>query len=121
PVTLTALTDHVYGNLNGSDGCAVSQTIASCADYTCTFTGSFTGIAGASQTDTVTATAKDDDNTSTSANASATVTLDDAAPTISVTKTAVPTHHAKPGGTFCFTVIFPTRPVTDLPVTLTAL
>src|SRR5207249_1478596 len=90
PVTLTGLTDNVYGNLNGQGTCATGGVIASGADYTCTFTGAFNGNAGASQTDTVTASAKDDENTPTSASGSATVSLTNATPTISVTKTASP-------------------------------
>src|SRR5205085_1161358 len=52
-VTITALTDDVYGNLNSRGTCttALGTTLAPTANYTCAFTAPFTGAAGASLTD----------------------------------------------------------------------
>ncbi len=60
-VTLTTLTDNIYGNLNGRDTCATGGTIpANGGIYTCTFTGAVNGNPGF-YTDVVTATATDND------------------------------------------------------------
>ncbi|MEA2704083.1 MAG: hypothetical protein QOD63_2028, partial [Actinomycetota bacterium] len=75
PVTITSLTDNVYGNLNGKGTCAIGTTLAPGATYRCSFPGDFRGVAGASQTDVVTAKAVDNDNTEVTASDSAVVTL----------------------------------------------
>ena len=121
PVVLSALSDDVYGNLAGQGTCSLPQTIASGADYTCTFSGSFTGNAGASQTDTVTADAKDDELNPATASDDATVTLDDVQPSIVVTKTASPTHVNEPGAGVTFTVTVKNTSVSSDPVTLDSL
>ncbi len=54
--TLSSLTDSVYGDLNGQGTCATGATIAAGVTYTCSFTGTFNGVAGDSETDVVTAT-----------------------------------------------------------------
>lgn len=74
-VTLTSLTDNVYGDLNGNGTCATGGTIAAGESYTCAFSGQFLGKAGASQTDTVTAVATDSSSQTATASGSATVTL----------------------------------------------
>jgi hypothetical protein len=110
---LTALTDNVYGDLNGKGTCATGATLAaSGGTYTCAFTGNFTGAAGASQTDTVTPVGTDVLGQTATATANATVTLTPAGtppatpvPSISVTKTPSPTSLPAPGGTFSFTVV----------------
>ncbi len=58
-VSLISLIDNVYGNLDGQGTCNTPITINPGATFTCQFTGDFTGVAGASQTDTVTATVVD--------------------------------------------------------------
>lgn len=65
PVTLSTLTDSVYGNLNGRGTCDTGGSIAVGGTYTCQFTGRFTGTAGASETDRVTASVSDGDTTTT--------------------------------------------------------
>ncbi len=50
-VTLTALTDSVYGNLNGRGTCATGGSIAAGATYTC----AFQAVVTETETDTVTA------------------------------------------------------------------
>jgi hypothetical protein len=103
PVTLTSLTDNIYGDLNGQGNCATGAAIAAGGSYTCTFPGQFTGKAGDSQTDTVTAVAADAGGQTATASGSATVTLTKAAPPghIEICKRA-----GNPGvtGTFTFTV-----------------
>ncbi|HLX51314.1 MAG TPA: ice-binding family protein [Streptosporangiaceae bacterium] len=102
-VTLTSLTDNVYGDLNGNGTCATGGTIAAGQSYTCAFSGQFLGKAGDSQTDTVTAVVTDSRNQTASASGSATVTLTKPAPSgyIEICKQA-----AGPGvkGIFTFTV-----------------
>src|SRR4029434_2016514 len=116
-VTLESLTDDLYGDLAGLGTCSVPQTIAPGGDYSCSFTGSFLGSSGDSQTDTVTASGTDDDNAPVSQTGSATVsihhadsgsatvsTTDAASAGITVTKTADPTSLGEPGGDFTFSV-----------------
>ena len=104
-VTLESLTDDLYGDLAGLGTCSVPQTIAPGSDYSCSFTGSFLGSSGDSQTDTVTASGTDDDNAPVSETGSATVSITDAASAgITVTKTADPTSLGEPGGDFTFSV-----------------
>jgi hypothetical protein len=79
-LTLTSLTDNVYGGLNGKGTCATGATIAAGKTYTCTFPGQFHGTAGASQTDTVTAVATDSGGQTATARGSATVTLTKGSP-----------------------------------------
>jgi hypothetical protein len=75
PVTITALTDNVYGNLNGRGTCRIGAVLAPGQTYRCSFPGDFAGPGGASQTDVVRATAVDNDNTTVTAFDEATVTI----------------------------------------------
>jgi hypothetical protein len=118
PVTLTSLTDNVYGGLTGKGTCATGGTIAAGASYTCHFTGAVAGEPGA-YTDTVTAVATDNDGSTDTKTATATVTLTDVKPTITVTKTANPTSLPEPGGNVEFTVVVTNNSFE--PVTLTSL
>ena len=105
PVTITALTDDVYGDLNGRGTCAVGATLAANGGtYSCSFVGPFTGNAGDSQTDTVTATAVDDDNNTATATDDAVVSILDVVPAINVEKDATPPSRPEPGGNFTFNV-----------------
>ena len=118
PVTLTGLTDDVYGNLNGQGTCATGGTIAADASYTCVFTGAVTGEPG-SYTDTVTAVATDNDGTTDTKTDDATVTLTDVLPAVTLNKAAFPTTMPEPGGAFLFTLDIKNDSVE--PVTITAL
>ena len=72
---LTKLVDDVYGDLNGLGTCATGGTIPVGNSYSCVFSGSFTGVAGDSQTDTVTATLLDANQATAMGPAQATVRL----------------------------------------------
>jgi uncharacterized repeat protein (TIGR01451 family) len=79
PVTITALTDNIFGNLatrpGSTCGSLIGVTLAPGATSApCTFTGPFTGTAGQSQTDTVTVTGTQN-GTTVMASAMATVKL----------------------------------------------
>lgn len=104
PVTITALTDDVYGDLVGLGTCAAGSVLAPGGTYTCSFPGTFTGNAGDSQTDVVTATAVDNDGTTATDTDDAVVTLTDVAPTITVDKTPSVSSVLEPGGPVTFTV-----------------
>ncbi len=97
-VTITSLTDDVYGNLDGKGTCDAPQTIAAGGSYSCSFSGAVSGNAGSSHTDVVTASGTDDDGNPVSDDDDATVTITDVAATIVVTKTADPTSLPEPGG-----------------------
>lgn len=108
-VNLTGLTDNIYGNLDTRAGstCDTPRALAVGAFYDCSFTGPFTGVAGATLTDTVTATAVDVDGDNNTVTATDTATVRIFAgdvPAIQVVKTATPGSLPAPGGNFTFTV-----------------
>jgi uncharacterized repeat protein (TIGR01451 family) len=119
-VTITSLTDDVYGNLDGKGSCDVPQTIAAGGSYSCSFTGAVSGNAGSSHTDVVTASGKDDDGNDVSDDDDATVTITDVAASIQVTKTANPTSLPEPGGDATFSVEIKNLSAVDS-VTITSL
>ena len=119
-VTITSLTDDIYGNLDGKGTCDVPQTIAAGDSYSCSFTGAVGGNAGSTHTDVVTASGKDDDGNDVSDDDDATVTITDVAAAIQVTKTANPTSLPEPGGNATFSVEIKNLSVVDS-VTITSL
>ncbi|MEX0659902.1 MAG: hypothetical protein WD080_12280 [Egibacteraceae bacterium] len=129
PVTITALTDDIYGDLddaanpnvaNNTCAGAVGTALAPGATFTCAFDGDFTGNPGDQQTDVVTATAVDEFGQQAQADDDATVALVlPAPPVIAVDKTASPTELPVPGGEFTFTLTVTNRG--DQPVTITSL
>ncbi len=104
-VTITQLTDDIYGNLNGRGTCATGAVLAPGGQYRCSFTVTFTGPPGASQRDVVTVRVVDDDGQQAVDDDDAIITITDLLPTISVQKTANPLVRNEPGGTFTFTVV----------------
>ncbi len=130
PVTITTLTDDIYGNIATQGTCTTAVGTVLTADpdgpggasggtYSCSFPGDFTGNAGDAQTDVVTVVVTDDDNTTATDNDDATVTLTDVAPTVLVDKTATPAVLDEPGGTFTFNVVVTNT--SNEPVTITTL
>jgi len=112
PIDLVSLVDDVYGDLDGQGDCALPQTIDVGDSYSCEFTGSFTGNAGDTQTDTITATAEDDEGNQAVDDDDATVTLTDLPSSIEVTKTADPVEVDEPGDTVTFSItVHNTSPV----------
>ncbi|MGI8808533.1 MAG: hypothetical protein ACR2KK_11945 [Acidimicrobiales bacterium] len=107
PLTITSLTDDIYGDLSTRGTCttAVNTVLPSGGTYSCSFPGEFTGIGGAAQTDIVTVTGRDAAGTVVRDTDDATVTLTNVAPTVRVVKTADPLSRPEPGGTFTFTVV----------------
>ncbi len=124
-VTITALDDSVYGQLasraGSTCGTLVSTTLAPGASAPCTFSGTFTGVSGASQTDTLTVTGADSSGNVAHASAQATVTITAApAPQMKISESAQPAVRPAPGGNFTFTVAFSNPSATD-PVTISSL
>ncbi|WP_374687406.1 NosD domain-containing protein [Promineifilum sp.] len=81
-VTLTTLTDSVYGNVaNAANAalkattCSLPQTVAAGAGYSCTFTATVSGAAGNTHTNQVTAAGQGPNGTPVSAAASASVAI----------------------------------------------
>jgi uncharacterized repeat protein (TIGR01451 family) len=119
-VTITSLTDDVYGDLDGKGTCDVPQTIAAGATYSCSFTGAVSGNTGSTHTDVVTASGTDDDGNPVSGHDDATVRITDVASSIQVTKTADPTSLPEPGGNASFSVSVKNTSAVDS-VTITSL
>jgi CSLREA domain-containing protein len=75
PVTLTALTDDVSGNLAGQGSCAVGSIIPVGGSYSCSFSRLISGTPGTVDASIVTATAEDDDGNQDTAGDDATVAI----------------------------------------------
>jgi uncharacterized repeat protein (TIGR01451 family) len=106
PVTITSLSDDIHPwGANSTCDELVGDPLAAGAFVTCSFTGNFTGNAGASQTDIVTVLVTDDDGTTATHNDDAVVGLSGVDPTVTVLKTASPLSLPEPGGNFTFTVV----------------
>ena len=119
-VTITSLSDNVYGNLDGKGSCDVPFTLAPGASYNCSFSGAVSGNAGSSHMDVVTASGTDDDGNPVSDDDDATVTITDLGSSILVTKTAEPTSLPEPGGNASFSVTVKNTSAVDS-VTITSL
>jgi uncharacterized repeat protein (TIGR01451 family) len=109
PLTITTLTDDIYGNLgtrSGVNSCddLIGDVLAPGASASCSFEGTFTGNAGDSQTDVVTVTGRDEDGRTVDDDDDAEVELTDVLPRIEVVKTATPLERTAPGGSFTFRV-----------------
>ncbi len=125
PVKITRLVDNIYGDLatrpGSTCGALIGVTLAPGATSApCSFTGPFTGVGGASQTDIVTVTGVGPGGETVTATAQATVTLTTLTPVIAVTKAAAPLTLPQPGGTFTFTVRVSNPSTTD-PITITSI
>jgi uncharacterized repeat protein (TIGR01451 family) len=102
-VTVTALSDSVFGNL--SSDCPLPQSLAALNGVlTCTFSRLISGDFPDSHTNRVTAIGVDDEGNTASAEAEATVTLTDVLPSLTITKTASVASVPETGGTVIFTV-----------------
>jgi hypothetical protein len=104
-ITLTSLTDDQFGDLNGKGGCAVPQSLAPGAIYTCSFVENLTGTAGDSHINLATATGSDEDGNQVSVSDDAVVNFEDVLPSINVTKTPSFGALLEPGGNVTFTVV----------------
>ncbi|MCA1683557.1 MAG: hypothetical protein LC708_00255, partial [Actinobacteria bacterium] len=120
-VTITDLTDNVYGPLStlGTCNTAIGTVLVPGASYTCAFPGNFTGLAPDAQTDTATVTGVDNVGTTVTDSDEATVALTPTLPSIAVVKTASPPSLPEPGGTFTFSVVVTNTSIK--PLTLTSL
>jgi uncharacterized repeat protein (TIGR01451 family) len=89
--TLNSLIDDKFGNLNGVGTCAVPQTIAAGAQYSCTFDKTLSSDSLVTHVNTVTASGQDPEGNPASKSDDASVSFSDVLPDISLTKTANPT------------------------------
>ncbi len=127
-VTITALTDDIYGNIGTSTAAGntcddlIGDILAPGASAPCSFEGTFTGASGASQTDVVTVTGVDENGTTVTDTDDAVVSLTPPAgtPVIAVTKAASPSTLPAPGGDFTFTVTV-SNPSASVPIRITTL
>ena len=107
-ITLTALADDVFGDLDGQGTCSVPQTLAAAGspddDYTCSFTKAISGVPGEDHVNEVTGTASDDDDNETTASDTAAVAITDVEPTVTVTKTAGTASVPETGASVTFSV-----------------
>jgi hypothetical protein len=127
PTVVTSINDSVYGNLGtraGVNSCddLVGDTLAPGVTLTCAFEGTFTGVAGASETDVVTIVATDAGGNQATGQDSATVSLTapvpPSVPSVQVEVSPTPTTLDEPGGPVVYrvTVTNTSNPV-DLTIT----
>jgi hypothetical protein len=103
PLTITSLSDNIYGQLAGDADCQVGTALASGANCSFQFTQYVAGNAGDSETDTVTVSGEDDEENEASASESATVDIKNVDSTIELIKTASQTMIDEPGANVVFT------------------
>jgi len=122
PVTITSLSDDVYGTLAGEAGvCEVGTVLAAGASCEFSITQWVEGdYSGPDQVNVFTAKAVDNDNGEATDDDDATVDFENVLPTIEVTKTANPTYVLIPGGNVTFTFVVKNTS-TEEPVTITSL
>jgi hypothetical protein len=132
PIAITSLTDDIYGNIGTSTAASntcddlIGDVLAPGASSApCSFDGTFTGAAGASQTDIVSVLGTDANGFTATDTDDAVVTLTPpppagATPVIAVTKAASPATRPVPGGDFTFTVTV-SNPSASVPIRITAL
>ncbi|WP_420643505.1 DUF7507 domain-containing protein [Candidatus Leptofilum sp.] len=112
-VTLTSLTDTVFGDLNGQGDCAVPQVIAIGSSYSCSITVSLAADDLVPHVNVVTATAVDDDGTEDTDDDDETVTFEDVLPDVTITKTANPTAVPETGADVEFTIVVTNNSLED--------
>ncbi len=103
-VTLTSLTDTVFGDLDGQGSCLTGGSIPVAGSYSCSITESLAADDLVDHVNVVTAVAVDDDGASDTDSDGATVSFTDVAPSVSLVKSALPTIRLEPGGDFVFTL-----------------
>ncbi len=121
PVTITSLSDSVYGTLDGDADCKVGTVLAAGASCEFSFTQWVEGdYSGPTHINVFTAKAVDNDNTEATDTDDATVDFTNVLPTIDVTKTADPTAVPETGGNVLFTFVVKNTS-TEESVTITSL
>ncbi|TDG12906.1 hypothetical protein E2F43_15230 [Seongchinamella unica] len=86
-VTIDAIADTPYGDLDGQGSCAVGQTLAPAEIYSCSFTREFLGPPGAFQSNVISVTGTDADGGREFDYDFATVFIEDVPSSLAVTKT----------------------------------
>lgn len=104
PITITTLTDSVYGNLNGKGNCALPQLIDAGDSYSCDFTADVAGPANATHYNVVTANGTDINGNPITAMDDASVLISNKSASIYVSKTPNITSVPAGGGNVTFTV-----------------
>ncbi|MFM8877176.1 MAG: hypothetical protein ACKOGC_14010, partial [Anaerolineae bacterium] len=121
PVTITSLSDSVYGVLAGDADCKVGTVLAAGASCEFAFTEWVEGdFSGPDHINVFTAKAVDNDNTEATDDDDATVDFNDVAPTIEVQKTASVASVPETGGNVTFTFVVKNTS-SEEPVTITSL
>ncbi len=116
PVTITSLSDNVFGGLNGQGTCSIPQTIAPSAQYSCVFDKAVSGSPGGTHNNTVSASGVDDENSAVSGQGSASVVIFTPTPTATPTWTPTATPTRTPTATPTWTpTATPTRTPTATP------
>lgn len=104
-LTVTGLTDDIYGDLNGKGDCALPITLPVGSAALCSFTENVSGPVNSEITNVVTATASYGESGIIEESDDATVTILDIPSSLSLTKTAYPSTVKEPGAEVTFNVM----------------
>lgn len=106
PLTISSISDDVYGTLAGDADCKVGTSLLAGASCTFEMTQYLSGPANSTHRDVFSASANDSESNTTSATDDAVVTFTDVKPLVEVSKSASPESVNETGGnvTFTFTV-----------------
>jgi uncharacterized repeat protein (TIGR01451 family) len=104
-VTLTSLSDTVFGDLNGQGDCVTGAFIPVGGSYSCSITKLLASDSLTAHYNLVTAVGTDNDGSTDTATDDETVTFDDILPDIMITKSAMPTSVPETGGDVEFTIV----------------
>ncbi len=121
PITVTALVDDLYGDLDGLGTCALPVILQPGEVYSCDFEAAVAGVAGQTVTDVVDAAATDDEGEPLAAAGQASVTLVGAAEPIAgrirAFKLASPGSVLEPGAPVTMTVLVTNASATRIEIT----
>jgi len=120
-VTLDALVDSVYGDLNGEGTCATGGTIAAGASYSCSIEPFISGAGGTTHTNVAKAEASDDDGNTVGDEDDENVQINDLPPSLDVTKTVSSGIVRPGGGQVMFTIEATNTSVGADPITVTTI
>ncbi len=118
PITLTSLTDSIYGSLQGKGNCSLPQVINPSGSYACAFTEDVSGPANATHYNVLTADATDANGNALAATDDASVLISDKSASLSVSKSANKDSVPASGDNVMFTVSIMNTSAADV-VTIT--
>lgn len=117
-VTITSLSDSVYGTLSGDADCQVGTVLSAGSSCEFSITRWVEGdSSGNAHKNVFTGKAKDNDGTEATDDDDATVGFTDVRPLVTMEKSVTPSIHIEPGGTFTYTLKITNNSEEDVEIT----